>query len=122
MLNRRQVLSGTGAAAVSSQILPALAQQQSTFPFASESSGFAAEVVQRLDRAVAEGRVWNILGIVVLRNEKLIVERYFEGQDRARGVGELGTVKFTAVTLHDLRSCSKSIVALLYGIALHQLR
>jgi CubicO group peptidase (beta-lactamase class C family) len=44
----------------------------------------------------------------------------FRGQDRARGVGDLGIVKFSAETLHDLRSRSKSIVALLYGIALQQ--
>jgi CubicO group peptidase (beta-lactamase class C family) len=81
---------------------------------------FATDVIRRLDQAVAERRVWNIHGLVVLQNGKLIVERYFEGQDRERGVGDLGTVKFAAETLHDLRSCSKSIVALLYGIALQQ--
>jgi CubicO group peptidase (beta-lactamase class C family) len=84
------------------------------------SDKFATDVMRRLDQAVAEGRVWNIHGLLVLQNGKLIVERYFEGQDRERGVGDLGTVKFMAETLHDLRSCSKSIVALLYGIALQQ--
>jgi CubicO group peptidase (beta-lactamase class C family) len=120
MPNRRQLVLGMGAAAVSSQILPASAQRQPAFPFASENSAFADDAAQRLERAVAERRVWNIHGLLVLRNEKLIIERYFEGQDRARGVGDLGTVKFGAETLHDLRSCSKSIVTLLYGIALHQ--
>jgi hypothetical protein len=46
----------------------------------------------------------------------VVIERYFEGQDRAVGIGDLGTVKFTPDTMHDLRSCSKSIVGLLYGI------
>jgi CubicO group peptidase (beta-lactamase class C family) len=77
-------------------------------------------MIRRLDQAVAERRVWNIHGLLVLQNGKLVVERYFEGQDRERGVGDLGTVKFSAEKLHDLRSCSKSIVALLYGIALQQ--
>jgi len=99
-----------------SPILPALGQQRPTFP----PDKFAADVIRRLDQAVAERRVWNIHGLLVLQNGKLIVERYFEGQDRERGVGDLGTVKFAAETLHDLRSCSKSIVALLYGIALQQ--
>jgi CubicO group peptidase (beta-lactamase class C family) len=84
------------------------------------SEQFAAEVVRRLDQAIAERRVWNIHGLVILHHGKLVLERYFEGQDRARGVGDLGTVRFSADTMHDLRSCSKSIVALLYGIALQQ--
>jgi CubicO group peptidase (beta-lactamase class C family) len=84
------------------------------------SEQFAAEVVRRLDEAIAERRVWNIHGLVVLQHGKLVVERYFEGEDRERGVGDLGTVRFSADTIHDLRSCSKSIVALLYGIALQQ--
>ena len=99
-----------------SPILPSLGQQRPTFP----PDKFATDVMLRLDQAVAERRVWNIHGLIVLQNRKLIVERYFEGQDRERGVGDLGTVKFAAETLHDLRSCSKSIVALLYGIALQQ--
>src|ERR1700761_1858919 len=99
-----------------SPILPALGQQHPTFP----PDKFATDVIRRLDQAVAERRVWNIHGLLVLQNGKLIVERYFEGQDRERGVGDLGMVKFSVEKLHDLRSCSKSIVALLYGIALQQ--
>ena len=95
-----------------SPILPALGQQRGA------PEKFAADINQRLDQAMAERRVWNIHGLVVVQNDNLLVERYFEGQDRERGVGDLGTVKFAANTMHDLRSCSKSIVALLYGIAL----
>jgi len=114
--NRRQILSGLGAAALGSPILPAFGQQPAAF----SADKFAAGIIRTLDQAVAERRVWNIHGLLVLQNGTLIVERYFEGQDRARGVGDLGTIKFAAETLHDLRSCSKSIVALLYGIALQQ--
>ncbi|MGX4802325.1 serine hydrolase domain-containing protein [Bradyrhizobium guangdongense] len=95
-------------------ILPALGQQSPADP----SDKFASEVIRRLDQAIAERRVWNIHGLVVVRNDNLLVERYFEGQDHKRGVGDIGIVKFDPNTLHDLRSCSKSIVALLYGIAL----
>ena len=70
-------------------------------------------------------RSWiNVCGIstelVVLRNGRLVLEQYFEGADRERGIGDIGRVKFAPGALHDLRSCSKSIVGLLYGIALHQ--
>lgn len=99
-----------------SPIPSAFGQQRSTTP----PDKFAAQIIQRLDQAVAERRVWNIHGILILKDGKQIVERYFEGQDRERGIGDLGAVKFTPETLHDLRSCSKSIVALLYGIALQQ--
>jgi CubicO group peptidase (beta-lactamase class C family) len=46
-----------------------------------------------------------------------VLERYFEGDDYARG-SPLGKIAFKPDTLHDLRSASKSIVGLLYGIAL----
>jgi len=100
--------------------MPVPAREEKWFPFASESEGFAADIAQRLDKAIAEKRIWNIHGLVVLQNERLVIERYFEGRDRARGIGDLGTVQFSPETIHDLRSCSKSIVALLYGIALQQ--
>ena len=52
-----------------------------------------------------------------MRKRRLVLERYFEGDVNARG-RPLGKVAFKADTLHDLRSVSKSIVGLLYGIAL----
>ena len=55
--------------------------------------------------------------VIVVRNGRLVLERYFDGEDDARGK-PLGVVSFKPDTLHDLRSASKSIVGLLYGIAL----
>jgi hypothetical protein len=52
-----------------------------------------------------------------VRKGSLVLERYFECDDDARG-RPLGTIAFNADTLHDLRSVSKSVVGLLYGIAL----
>lgn len=85
-----------------------------------DQAGFAADIETRLDSALADKRIWNLHGVVVVRDDRLVLERYFEGQDQARGVGEIGHVTFGPETLHDLRSCSKSIVGLLYGIALQQ--
>jgi CubicO group peptidase (beta-lactamase class C family) len=81
---------------------------------------FSASVAARLDKAIAENRVWNLHGLQVWRRDRLMLERYFEGEDRARGVGAIGRVAFKPDTLHDLRSWSKSIVGLLYGVALQQ--
>jgi CubicO group peptidase (beta-lactamase class C family) len=83
-----------------------------------EEAGFTADLEARLDAAIAEKRIWNLHGLVVARNGHAILERYFEGEDRQRGIGSIGRVAFAPDTLHDLRSCSKSIVGLLYGIAL----
>jgi CubicO group peptidase (beta-lactamase class C family) len=89
-------------------------------PITPEDAGFTPDLEARLDKAIADKRVWNLHGLVVLRNDRLVLERYFEGEDHARGVGNIGRVTFSASTMHDLRSCSKSIVGLLYGIALQQ--
>ena len=80
-------------------------------------AGFTSDLESRLDAASAEKRVWNLHGVVVLRNGGVVLERYFEGDDSARG-SPLGRVAFNTDTLHDLRSVSKGIVGLLYGIAL----
>lgn len=96
------------------------AQSNAWLPLEPADAGLAADLGARLDKAVTDKRVWNLHGLVVLRNDRLVLERYFEGEDRARGIGEIGRVTFTPNTMHDLRSCSKSIVGLLYGIALQQ--
>ena len=80
-------------------------------------AGFTSDLEALLDTAIAEKRVWNLHGVVVVRQGRLVLERYFEGDDYAPG-SPLGMVAFKADTLHDLRSVSKSIVGLLYGIAL----
>jgi CubicO group peptidase (beta-lactamase class C family) len=80
-------------------------------------AGFDSAFQQRLNDAIAEKRVWNVHALLVARGGKLVFERYFEGKDDLRGL-PLGVVGFTPGTLHDLRSVTKSIVGLLYGIAL----
>ncbi len=80
-------------------------------------AGFTSDLEALLDKAIKEKRVWNLHGVVIVRKGRLVLERYFEGEDNARG-SPLGTIAFKADTLHDLRSVSKSIVGLLYGIAL----
>jgi len=82
-------------------------------------AGFAPDLSDRLDKAIAEKRIWNVHAVVVARHGRLVLERYFEGEDHARG-RSLGKVTFAPDTLHDLRSVSKSIVGLLYGIALER--
>jgi CubicO group peptidase (beta-lactamase class C family) len=59
----------------------------------------------------------NVHGVVIVRSGKLVFEQYFAGYDEPWG-GSSGRYDFDANTLHDLRSVTKSIISLLFGIAL----
>jgi CubicO group peptidase (beta-lactamase class C family) len=118
--SRRQVLLGAAAAVVAHSSGASSAGSDGYLSIPPEDAGFAPDLEAQLDKAIADKRVWNLHGLVVLRNDRLALERYFEGEDEARSVGGIGRVAFQPSTLHDLRSCSKSIVALLYGIAVQQ--
>ena len=80
-------------------------------------SGFLPDIGEKLDDAVRTNEFANLHAVVVARSGKLVLERYYEGADERRGQ-RLGTVKFGPKVKHDLRSVTKSIVGLLYGIAL----
>jgi CubicO group peptidase (beta-lactamase class C family) len=118
--SRRDVLLAAAAAAMIHRPGRSIAMTQEWLAVSPAEAGFAADLEARLDKALADRRVWNLHGLVVLRNDRLVLERYFEGEDHARGIGAIGRVSFKPDTMHDLRSCSKSIVGLLYGIALQQ--
>ncbi|MFI6324950.1 serine hydrolase domain-containing protein [Nonomuraea sp. NPDC050556] len=55
--------------------------------------------------------------VVALRHGEVFLEEYGEGEDFSWGQ-PLGHVRFGPDTLHDLRSVTKSVTGLLYGIAL----
>jgi CubicO group peptidase (beta-lactamase class C family) len=80
-------------------------------------AGFAPETAERLADAVQSGRLPNLHAVVVARHGKLVLERYDQGEDERWGQ-PLGRVTFGPKVRHDVRSISKSIVGLLYGIAL----
>ncbi len=105
---------------VASTIVPQQTTAETAFGLATpESVGFAADLPKRFETLLASGRWQNVHGIVALRKGRIVFERYFTGTDEVWG-RPLGTVEFKADTLHDMRSVTKSIVGLLYGIALGQ--
>ncbi|MEV6927835.1 serine hydrolase domain-containing protein [Dactylosporangium sp. NPDC051485] len=67
------------------------------------------------------GTSWDELpglhAVVVVRDGALIREHYGSGEDRS-WADALGHVRFGPDTRHDIRSVTKSVTALLYGIAL----
>lgn len=118
--DRRTVLQGLGGSIMASPF----ASRASAYDWKSVAPaevGFKADMDALLDHAITEGRIWNLHGVVVVRNDRLVFERYFVAEDNARG-RPLGKVAFGPETQHDLRSVSKSVVGLLYGIALAQER
>ncbi len=82
-----------------------------------EAAGFRPDVAETLDTAFAAGELEGLHAVLVIRQGKLVVERYYEGHDERWG-SALGKIRFDAETKHDMRSVSKSVVGLLYGIAL----
>lgn len=59
----------------------------------------------------------NIHSVLIAKNGSLVYDEYFDGVDQNWGK-ELGEIKFTDSTLHDVRSVTKSIVSTLMGIAI----
>ena len=104
-VQRRLVMSGMGAAAVA-VASPAVA-----------SPTVAEAIERRLAGLQGEGRVSGLHALLVARGKELLLEHYEAGEDEIWGT-PLGRVVFGPTVLHDLRSVSKSVVGLLYGIAL----
>jgi len=77
-----------------------------------------AALCQWAERRLATPRD-NIHAILVVRHGHLVFEQYFTGDDE-RGGRPLGQVPYDRTKLHDLRSVSKTVTALLVGIALGQ--
>jgi CubicO group peptidase (beta-lactamase class C family) len=84
------------------------------------AAGLSPELAAKLDAALAAGGFGALHAIALSRNGRLVLERYFTAEDQQIAVGSLGQVSFDGQRLHDLRSVTKSIVGLLYGIALER--
>ncbi|MDO9710870.1 serine hydrolase domain-containing protein [Paracraurococcus lichenis] len=74
-------------------------------------------IAGRFEALRAAGRLPGLHGVVAFHRGAPVFERYLSGADEARG-RSLGEVAFGPETPHDLRSVTKSVLGLLYGIAL----
>lgn len=75
------------------------------------------QIGQRLAQAQQDGRVSGLHALLVSQGGKLVFEHYGQGDDEQWG-RRLGPVVFGPDVPHDLRSVSKSVIGLAYGIAL----
>jgi CubicO group peptidase (beta-lactamase class C family) len=115
---RRALLGAAGSVAVLAH--PSLRAAAAAWPRDRVTdAGVAPDLGERLDRGVQSGELANLHAVFIARHGKLALERYYTGADERWGT-PVGTVAFNADTLHDLRSISKSIVGLLYGVALSE--
>ena len=99
------------------QVLAILGAGLMTTGRASAASTPSEQIAQRLAQAQHDGKVYGLHTLLVSRGGTPIIEHYERGEDEAWG-RPLGTVIFGPDVLHDLRSVSKSVVGLVYGIAL----
>lgn len=73
----------------------------------------------KLDTAFAAGELSGLHSVLVIHKGSVIAERHYPGDDQRWGT-PLGEIKHNKDSLHDLRSVTKSITSLLYGIALSE--
>lgn len=103
-LDRRYVLAGLGAGLFA---MPRAFAKQSPEQFA-----------RRLAQAEQSGSVRGLHALLVSQGGSLVFEHYGRGEDEQSGRGPIGDIVFGPDVPHDLRSVSKGVVGLAYGIAL----
>ncbi|MEO6051026.1 MAG: serine hydrolase, partial [Pyrinomonadaceae bacterium] len=69
---------------------------------------------------ILKGTYANMHSVLIFRDEELVYENYFTGEDENNHIGPIGVVAHTRETLHDTRSISKSVVALAVLVARSQ--
>ncbi|GIH02222.1 6-aminohexanoate-dimer hydrolase [Rhizocola hellebori] len=73
---------------------------------------------ERLAELRQAGQIDGLHAVAVVRDGQILLEHYGAGRDFSWGK-PLGVVEFGPETLHDIRSVTKSVTALVYGIAMH---
>ena len=73
--------------------------------------------LESLHNRLLAGDIPNLHSVLVIQHGAVIAEWYFEGIDEEWGIPQ-PSKKFGPESLHDVRSVTKSIVSLLFGIAM----
>jgi len=84
---------------------------------APESVGLSSAVLCPMVKWLNASKESNVHAVLVARRGSLVLEQYFSGSDEAWG-RPLGNIAFGPEVRHDERSATKSVIALLLGIAI----
>jgi CubicO group peptidase (beta-lactamase class C family) len=76
-----------------------------------KDAGIDEKLMQAMTDSISSGNYTNIHSVLILRNNKLVYEKYFPGTDVTRGIGYIGFKDQQRDTLHDQRSVTKSFVS-----------
>ena len=82
----------------------------------SQAAGFDRAKLCELLKGFADSNV-NFHSLIIERHGRLVVEAYKRGKDESIYTLFASSTDFDATTRHDVRSISKSVVSLLWGIA-----
>jgi CubicO group peptidase (beta-lactamase class C family) len=82
-------------------------------------AGMKEAVINEIIDSINSGFYPNRHSLLIYKNDKLVSENYFTGQDYNWG-RDIGIVKHSDTVLHDMRSVSKSVVSACIGIAIAQ--
>ena len=82
-----------------------------------EDAGVSPAIALNLANAFQSGEYGGLHALLIVRNGKPAFESYLPGEDENWGL-QLASADHSYSLNHDLRSITKSIVSLLYGIAL----
>lgn len=77
------------------------------------------QIIKELIDSIKTGFYPNRHSLLIYKDDKLVLEKYFSGKDENWG-NDLGIVQHNETVLHDMRSVSKSIVSACIGIAISQ--
>jgi len=75
-----------------------------------------------LRRRIEAGEIPDVHSVLVVQHGRTLAEWYFRGMDEIRAGADHRVVSFGPDTLHDMRSVTKSIVSVLFGIAIKERR
>ena len=79
----------------------------------------SSKIQKQIEQDFQKGNLQGLHSSIIWHQGKIIAENHFVGEDQYWGT-PLGKIKHSATRLHDLRSVTKSITGLLYGIALEE--
>jgi CubicO group peptidase (beta-lactamase class C family)/pimeloyl-ACP methyl ester carboxylesterase len=82
--------------------------------------GIEKNIIHAMTDSITNVNYPNIHSVLILRNNKLVYEQYWQGNDVVRGVGFVGFVDHHRDSLHDIRSITKSVVSAAVLIAVDQ--